>query len=87
VLQVGKQNVNISNIEAVGNYAVRLIFDDGHDSGIYSFEYLHELGHKHDANMADYRKRLEQSGHSTAASSTAGDSSDPPTGGGTVVKI
>ena len=44
VLQIGKQGVNIRDIEAVGNYAVKLIFDDGHETGLYTWDYLHELG-------------------------------------------
>ena len=43
VLQTGKENVNIENIEAVGNYAVKLVFDDGHDSGLYTWDYLYGL--------------------------------------------
>ncbi len=41
---LGKQNVGLKDIEPVGQYAVRLVFDDGHDSGLYSWKYLHELG-------------------------------------------
>jgi hypothetical protein len=44
VLQVGKRNVGVKAIEPVGMYAVKLVFSDGHDTGIYSWEYLHELG-------------------------------------------
>lgn len=88
VLQVGKQNVNISNIEAVGNYAVRLLFDDGHDTGIYSFEYLYELGVKHESNMADYHKRLQDSGHDVSQPTNGSHAGHAPgRGGGTVVKI
>jgi DUF971 family protein len=43
VLQLGKENVSITEIEGVGNYGVKPVFDDGHDSGIYSWSYLHEL--------------------------------------------
>lgn len=63
VLQVGKENVNITGIEPVGNYAVVLKFDDGHDTGIFSWEYLHELGSKQDEYWASYLKRLEEAGH------------------------
>ena len=42
----GKQNVKIARLEPVGNYAVRIVFDDGHDSGLYSWDYLAELGSK-----------------------------------------
>lgn len=69
VLQVGKENVNIANIEMVGNYAVRLIFDDGHDSGIYSWQLLYKLGENHQSNMEDYRRRLAESGQRSAEGS------------------
>ncbi|MEZ5592264.1 MAG: DUF971 domain-containing protein [Gammaproteobacteria bacterium] len=62
VLQTGKENVNIKAIEPVGNYAVKLVFDDGHDSGIYSWQYLYELGLEHEQNWQDYLARLEQAG-------------------------
>lgn len=48
VLQTGKELVNIDQVEAVGAYAVRLVFDDGHDTGIYSWETLYELGSRQD---------------------------------------
>lgn len=64
VLQVGKKDVGLKNIEPVGRYAVKLAFDDGHDSGLYSWEYLYELIQNHDANWADYLARLEQAGAS-----------------------
>ena len=54
----GKQDVKITNIEAVGNYAVRLLFDDGHETGIYSWVLLHDYGIRKDALYADYLKRL-----------------------------
>lgn len=63
VLQVGKEQVNIDAIEPVGNYAVKLIFDDGHDSGLYSWTYLHELGTRQDEYWRRYLQRLEQAGH------------------------
>ena len=50
VLQVGKRNVGVTAIEPVGMYAVKLVFSDGHDTGIYSWEYLHELGRKQESN-------------------------------------
>jgi DUF971 family protein len=58
----GKANVSITEAEPVGRYAVRLIFDDGHSSGIFSWDYLYELGENADAMMADYAARLEQAG-------------------------
>ena len=63
VLQVGKEDVNISAIEPVGNYAVKLVFDDNHDSGLYSWDYLYELGDEREEKWQDYLKRLEEAGH------------------------
>ena len=63
VLQVGKENVNIKEIEPVGNYAVKLIFDDGHSTGLYSWGYLYELGMEQDNNWMDYLDALKQAGH------------------------
>jgi DUF971 family protein len=64
VLQAGKRDVNITAIEPVGVYAVKLVFTDGHDTGIYSWDYLYDLGRKHDANWKAYLGRLEQAGAS-----------------------
>ena len=61
-LQIGKENVNITAIEPVGHYAVKLVFDDGHDSGIYSWQYLYELGTEHEQNWRDYLERLQKAG-------------------------
>ena len=63
VLQVGKEEVNIDKIDPVGNYAVCLHFDDEHNTGIYSWEYLYRLGTEHEANWQRYLKALEQAGH------------------------
>ncbi|WP_019529570.1 gamma-butyrobetaine hydroxylase-like domain-containing protein [Dasania marina] len=60
VLQTGKINVAIDDIKTVGNYAVQLYFSDGHNSGIYTFSYLHELATKQQAYWQDYLQRLEQ---------------------------
>ncbi len=54
----GKLHVNISNIEAQGNYALRLFFDDGHDTGIYAWETLHRLGKEYQKNWSDYNHAL-----------------------------
>merc|ERR1711991_1071954 len=51
----GKQNVAISRVEPVGNYAVRLVFDDGHDSGLFSWDILHDYGMRQDSLMAENR--------------------------------
>jgi DUF971 family protein len=57
VLQLGKQNVGISRLEPIGNYALRLHFDDGHNTGLYSWTLLHELGRDRAANWARYQQR------------------------------
>jgi DUF971 family protein len=64
VLQVGKRSVGIKAIEPVGVYAVKFVFSDGHDTGIYSWDYLYELGVKQDAQWKSYLARLEQAGKS-----------------------
>ncbi|HEX6635630.1 MAG TPA: DUF971 domain-containing protein [Usitatibacter sp.] len=64
VLQAGKKDVGIREIEPVGSYAVKLVFTDGHDTGIYSWEYLHELGVKRESNWKTYLARLAQAGRS-----------------------
>ena len=59
VLQVGKRDVGIHAIEPVGQYAVKLVFDDGHDSGLFSWKYLRELGEKQAENWAKYQARVQ----------------------------
>ena len=59
-LVTGKQNVGISSVEPVGNYALRLFFDDGHNTGLYSWGVLHELGRDLSANWARYQKRCAE---------------------------
>lgn len=63
VLQVGKENVNIVNIEPVGHYAVVLEFDDEHNTGIYSWELLYTLGMNQEKYWQNYLKRLATAGH------------------------
>ena len=63
VLQIGKEDVSISGIEPVGNYAVKLIFSDGHDSGLYSWDILHEFARNHIPLWQSYLQRLEQAGY------------------------
>ena len=58
----GRANVAITAVEPVGNYAVRLRFDDGHDTGIFSWRYLHELGEQQEKRWGDYLKALQQAG-------------------------
>ena len=58
VLVLGKQNVGIRAVEPVGQYAVKLVFDDGHDSGLFTWKYLRELGENHQSNWAKYQARV-----------------------------
>lgn len=70
VLQIGKENVNILAIEPVGNYAVALRFDDGHSTGIYSWDYLHNLGTNQERLWREYLDKLEQAGYRRPAPTT-----------------
>ena len=63
VLQVGKEDVSINAIEPVGNYAVQLVFDDNHDTGIYSWNYLYELGEHQEEKWQKYLQRLGKAGY------------------------
>jgi len=58
----GRAQVGIRAVEPVGNYAVRLVFDDGHDTGIYSWRYLHELGREQEMRWRHYLAALEKAG-------------------------
>jgi len=58
VLVTGKQNVGIKAVEPVGQYAVKLVYDDGHDSGLYSWNYLRELGEQYEKKWAAYVARV-----------------------------
>jgi len=66
VLHLGKQNVGITGVEPVGNYALRLLFDDGHNTGLYTWGLLHELGRDHQANWARYLQRCAEAGTAAA---------------------
>lgn len=66
-LQVGKEDVNIEKIEQVGTYAVQPHFDDGHNSGIYSWDLLYDLGVNYQKNWENYLKRLQAAGHERKA--------------------
>ena len=77
-LQTGKRNVEITDLEGVGNYAVKPTFSDGHDTGIYSWDLLYDLGANQDALWADYLARLENAGASRDIDSTT----QPPKSGG-----
>ncbi|QOL50385.1 gamma-butyrobetaine hydroxylase-like domain-containing protein [Massilia litorea] len=61
-LQVGKREVGIKGVEPVGNYAVKPLFTDGHESGIFTWDYLYKLGNEHDALWQDYLNRLHAAG-------------------------
>jgi DUF971 family protein len=62
VLQLQKEQVNIVAIEPVGHYAVRLIFSDSHNSGLYSWDYLYELGSERQTKWQSYLSKLEEAG-------------------------
>jgi DUF971 family protein len=62
VLVVGKQNVSVKAIEPIGQYAVRLIFDDGHDTGLFTWKYLHELGVQREQKWSAYLARVARAG-------------------------
>jgi DUF971 family protein len=62
VQQTGKREVAIVNLEPVGHYALKPTFSDGHDSGLYSWEYLHDLCEHQDELWNDYLQRLESAG-------------------------
>ena len=62
VLQFGKQDVNITQIEMIGNYAIQPFFDDNHDTGIFSWDTLYELGENYDKNWKSYLQRLKDAG-------------------------
>jgi DUF971 family protein len=64
VLQTGKREVEIRALEAVGSYAVQPVFSDGHSTGIYSWDYLYELGQNQDRLWPEYLARLEAAGAS-----------------------
>jgi DUF971 family protein len=63
VLQIGKEDVTITHVDPVGSYAIQPHFDDGHDTGIYSWETLYLLGKHRETNWTDYLHRLEAAGH------------------------
>jgi DUF971 family protein len=75
-LQVGKRNVELLSIEPVGTYALKLVFSDGHDSGLYSWDLLHNLAVHHDELWDEYLRLLEASGASRDVDNT------PKPGGG-----
>ncbi len=62
VLQLGKEDVNITAIEPVGNYAIRLVFSDGHNTGLYSWDYLYDLARDYEALWLEYLGKLSAAG-------------------------
>jgi len=69
VLQLDKEEVNIEKIEQMGNYAICLHFDDTHNTGIYSWDYLYQLGTNREAWWQEYLDELEKAGHKRKQSS------------------
>jgi DUF971 family protein len=67
VLQTGKRDVELTALEPIGNYAVQPTFSDGHDTGIFSWDYLYFLGSEQEKLWADYERRLAQAGASRDA--------------------
>jgi DUF971 family protein len=66
-LQIGKERVGITGVEPIGNYALRLLFDDGHNTGLYSWSLLHELGRDQRTNWQRYLERCRAAGIAAAA--------------------
>lgn len=66
-LVTGKEKVNITAIEPVGHYAVKLVFDDGHATGLYSWNILYDLGVNQESHWQDYLRRLAEAGHERQA--------------------
>lgn len=60
ILQSGKRHVKLTNVQTIGNYAIKLVFDDGHDSGIYSWDYLRELGEEEAEFWNSYLAKLQE---------------------------
>jgi DUF971 family protein len=71
VLQVGKKDVDITAVEPVGSYAVQLVFSDGHDSGLYSWNYLYDMGANQDSMWKHYLERMQAAGASREAATGA----------------
>jgi DUF971 family protein len=67
VLVLGKQDVGIAAVDPVGQYAVKLVFDDGHDTGLYTWKYLHELGTEQGPKWARYLERCAAASAAAAA--------------------
>ncbi len=72
VLQVGKSEVGVSDLEPVGNYAVKPTFTDGHNSGLYTWDYLYDLGARQDQHWAVYLARLQAAGFTSDSGRASG---------------
>jgi DUF971 family protein len=81
VLQVGKREVGIAAMDPVGNYAVQPTFTDGHNTGLFTWDYLYKLGHEKDALWATYMDRLHASGFEGDSGRAAGVSLTGPSAG------
>jgi DUF971 family protein len=62
ILVAGRRHVGIADVEAVGNYAIRIMFDDLHDTGIFSWRYLYQLGEEHDTRWPEFLSAVEAAG-------------------------
>ncbi len=69
VLQTGKEDVQVTSVDPIGHYAVRLVFDDGHDTGLYTWKYLYELGEQQLENWQAYLDRLKSAGYARCEAS------------------
>ena len=69
VPQTGKEDVHVASVDPIGHYAVRLVFDDGHDTGLYTWKYLYELGEQQADNWRAYLDRLKSAGYARRESS------------------
>ncbi len=81
ILQTGKRNVGLLGIEPVGHYAIRLLFDDGHQTGIYTWEYLYQLGQAATQNWQAYLQRLADAGFDAETGRDAPMQAAQPAGG------
>lgn len=78
ILQYGKREVAITQIERAGNYAIKLVFDDGHDTGIYTWEYLYHLGIRQETLWQIYLDELHRAGKTRDANTSVVRLMDPP---------
>ena len=72
ILQTGKENVNIDALEPMGSYALKLCFDDGHNSGIYTWDYLYQLGANREQHWQSYLAALEKAGYTRQVTQNLG---------------